>query len=115
MPIITYKNKLKFKNYEQNICISFDCIYDKNNHLCIKDYKPSYFDSGDFRIKTDEAIKNFSNKTLEKYEKKNNGVFFLAILNYFLDEIPSIYSIKFESDTSEDIYYPSDLTNNQND
>ena len=31
--------------------------------------------------------------------------------NYFLDEIPSIYSIKFESNNSEDTYYPSDLIN----
>ena len=70
MLIISYKNKLKLENNELNICISFNYIYDKNNHLCIKDYKPSYFDSGDFRIKIDKSIKIFSKEILDNMKRK---------------------------------------------
>ncbi|MFA6777855.1 MAG: hypothetical protein WCR80_05440 [Bacilli bacterium] len=40
---------------------------------------------------------------------KNNNIYYLAVLNYFINEIPSLYSIKFESDTSESIFYADEL------
>ena len=59
MPIICFKNKLKINNIEETISFAFNCIYDNNYHLNLKDYIPNYFDSGDFRIKIDNAITEF--------------------------------------------------------
>ena len=105
MPVIIYKEKIK----DEELYFAFDCAYHENGGLYLKNMEPSYFDSGDFRLKIEEAVNNFSDEILEKYMKVNKGVYYLAILNYFVDEIPSIYSIKFVSETSESIYYPSDL------
>ena len=105
MPVIIYKQKLK----DEDLYFAFDCAYHENGSLYLKNIEPKYFDSGDFYLKIKNAVNNFNNEILEKYMKSNNGVYYLAILNYFLDEIPSIYSIKFVSEKSESIYYPSDL------
>ena len=105
MPVIIYKEKLK----NEDLYFAFDCAYHKKGGLYLKNTDSNYFDSGDFRIKIKGAIDKFDDEILEKYMKSNKGVYYLAILNYFLDEIPSIYSIKFSSNTSESIYYPSDL------
>lgn len=112
MPIICYKNKLKIDNYEEKISIAFNCECGDNNHLKLKNYVPNYFDSGDFRIKIEDAIKKLNNGVLKEYNNKNNGVLYLSILDYFLDEIPSIYSIKFESEDSESIYYSDEIKKN---
>jgi len=109
LPIIVYKKEIQVDDYKENIHIAFDCGYDEFGHLYLKNYEPNYFDSGDFRLKIDETAKKFSKELLKKYDEKNNGVLYLAILNYFLDEIPSIYSIKFESFDGCSIYYRSDL------
>ena len=109
MPVLCYNNKIKIDGYEENISIAFNCEYDDENHLKLKNYTPNNFDSGDFRLKIDETAKKFSKELLKKYDEKNNGVLYLAILNYFLDEIPSIYSMKFESFDGCSIYYRSDL------
>ena len=109
MPIICYKNKLKIDNYEEKISIAFNCKYDNNNHLKLKNYIPNYFDSGDFRTKIEEAINKLNSNMLKEYKKRNNDILYLSIVNYFIDEIPSIYSIKFESEDSESIYYTDEL------
>lgn len=109
MPIICYKNKLKIDNYEEKISIAFNCEYDNDNHLVLKNYIPIYFDCGDFRTKIENAIKKLNKKILNEYDKKNKGVLYLGILNYFLDEIPSIYSIKFESEDGDSIYYADEI------
>ena len=109
MPMIAFKNKLKHGKSEERICISFNCEYENNGLLKLKNFYPSDFDSGDFRFNIEEAINKFDSIKQEEYENKNNGVYSLAVLNYFLDEIPSIYSIKFESDSSESIYYSDEF------
>ena len=105
MPILCYKKKLKINDYEQTISFAFNCIYDDNYHLKLKDYNPDYFDSGDFDIKIDEALKKLDYDLILKYDQKNNDVRFMALLDYFNDNIPGLYSIKFESISRESIYY----------
>lgn len=105
MPVIIYKEKLR----DEVLYFAFDCAYHENGGLYLKNMEHCYFDSGDFSIKIKDAINNFNNEILEKYMNANKRIYYLAILNYFLDEIPSIYSIKFVSETDESIYYPSDL------
>lgn len=109
MPIICFKQKLKINNYEEIMSFAFNCVYDDYYHLKLKDHNPNYFDSGDYRIKIDEAINNLNINILSKYDKKNNGIRFMALLNYFYDTIPGLYSIKFESKYGDSIYYVSEL------
>lgn len=109
MPIITYKKKLNINSIDYKLTFAFKCCYDNEKHLYLKDYEQSYFDSGDFNIKIDNAIKKFDEISLDKYLENNNNVLLLAILNYFIDLIPSIYYIKFEDESMEDIYYKDDL------
>jgi len=109
MPVIVYKQELKFDNITEKVHIAFDCEYTSYGSLKIKNFEPDYFDSGDFRIKIEEVIKKFDVEILNKYLKKNNDVYYLAILNYFVNEIPSIYSIKFVNENDETIYYASEI------
>lgn len=111
MPIIAYKTEINVKGYAENICVAFNCEYDQNKLLKLKDYEPNNFDSGDFRIKIGEISEKLSQDVLKQYENKNDGVRFLAILNYFIDNIPSLYSIKFESNSGISIYYASEIKN----
>lgn len=109
MPILCYKKNVKLNNYQETISFAFNCVYDNNYHLKLSDYIPSNFDSGDFRIKIDDAISNLTGERLLEYEHKNNGVWHMALLNYFYDNIPGLYSIKFESESGDSIYYVSEL------
>lgn len=113
MPILCFREKLKINDYEVTISFAFNCIYNNSYHLNLKDCIPNYFDCGDFRIKIEEAISNLSYELLREYEQKNGEVRFLGILNYFYDNIPELYSIKFESETGDSIYYVSELKNRQ--
>lgn len=109
MPVLCYKHKIKIDEYEQKLSFAFNCTYDNECHLKLKDYTPNYFDSGDFRIKIDESINKLNYDILLEYERKNKGVRYLALLNYFNDNIPGLYSIKFESESGESIYYVDEL------
>lgn len=109
MPIIAFKEKLKHGSKEENICVAFNCEYNPEGCLKLKDYNPSDFDGDDFKIYIETAIKKLNPNIVKKYQEKNNQVYCLAILNYFVDEIPSIYSIKFESDSSTSIFYADEL------
>ena len=60
MPIIAYKEQIKHGNAQEKICLAFNCEYEESGFLRIKNYQPNYFDSGDFRIKIEEAIKRFN-------------------------------------------------------
>lgn len=111
MPILCFRRKLKIKDYEEIISFSFNCIYDDNYHLKLKDYKPNYFDSGDFRAKIDKVVDKLNFDLLTDYENKNGGALSLALLNYFYDNIPELYSIKIESNDGDSIYYIDDLKN----
>ena len=109
MPILCFKKEIKIDNYKENISLAFNCFYDNNYHLKLKDYSPNYFDSGDFRIIIDKTINELNYDILRKYEHKNNDVRHMAILNYFCDNIPELYSIKFESKSGDSIYYVNEL------
>lgn len=108
MPIICFRKKLKINNYEETISLAFNCVYDENNHLKFNNTLNS-FDSGNMRIKIDELGNKLTYDLLLEYDKNNKDVRYLAILNYFYDNIPELYSIKFESNDGDSIYYISDL------
>ena len=113
MPILCFKKRLKINNYEEIISSAFNCFYDDNYHLKLNNTQKN-FDSGDFRIKIDKTINNLNNDLLLQYETKNNGVRYMALLNYFFDNIPELYSIKFESEQGDSIYYTNELKNYNN-
>lgn len=109
MPVIIYKQRLKHKDVEENISIAFDCKYSEEGGLKLKNFNPDYFDCGDFGIKIEEAIKKFNEDIFEEYKKRNKGIYCLAIVNYLIDEIPGIYSVKFEGKNDETIYYADEI------
>ena len=109
MPIICFKKNLVVDNYKEKMSFAFNCIHDDNYHLKLKNNIPNYFDSGDFNIKIEEAINKLNKELLMKYDKRNGGVLYMALLNYFYDTIPGLYSIKFESESGDTIYYVSEL------
>ena len=111
MPILCFKKKVKINDYQETMSFAVKCIYDDNYHLKLMDVSSNNFDGGDFRIKIDEAINNLSYDILSDYDKKNNGVLYMAFLNYFYDNMPELYSIKFESDSGDSIYYADELKN----
>ncbi len=102
MPMIIFKDKLN----DQKISIAFNCEYDDNT-LKIED--GNHFDFGNYKTKIKEAISNFDGELFEDYKAHNNDVACLAILDYFTDKIPDLYSIKFEDDSEESIYYADEL------
>ena len=109
MPIICFKNNFKINNIEETISFAFNCEYDDNYHLKLKDYTPNYFDCGDFRIKIEDTISKLTYELLMEYDHKNGGVLNLAYLDYFYDNIPELYSLKFESKSGDSIYYVNEL------
>ena len=109
MPVIIYKQKLKYKDIEENISISFDCRYSEEGGLKLKNFVPDYFDSGDFRIRIGLAMEKFNEYILREYMMKNRGIYCLAIVNYLIDEIPGIYYVKFEAEHDETIYYADEI------
>ncbi len=108
MPILCFRNKIKVNNYEETLSFAFNCYYDNNYHLKFKDSNSS-FDSGDMRIKIDDAIDKLTYEKLIEYDNKNKGVRYLALFKYFHDNIPELYSMKVESDSGDSIYYLDDL------
>ena len=109
MPILCFKKEIKIDNYKENISLAFNCFYDNNYHLKLKNYNKYYFDSGDFRIKIENAINKLNYNILMEYDRKNSGVLYMAFLDYFYDNIPELYSLKFESEYGDSIYYVNEL------
>jgi len=109
MAIICYRKNIKVNQYEETISFAFNCIYDNNYHLKLKDCNSNNFDSGDFRTKLDDAISKLNSSIINNYIQKNNGVQYLGLLNYFCDEVHGLYSIKFESENGDSIYYADEL------
>lgn len=105
MAIMIYKEKIK----DDLISIGFQCEYDDKCQLELKDGTDSYFDSGDYRIRIQNSIKKLSSEILSQYLNKYFGCYYIAVAHYFLDEIPNIYFIKFESTISESIYFAEEL------
>lgn len=100
--MIIFKDKLN----DQNIDLAFDLKYNKDS-LVFKNNKS--FDFKTYKDKIQNTIKKFDNELFKKYKSKNNDIACLAILNYFTDEIPELYSIKFEDNSEESIYYKDEL------
>lgn len=67
-----FKKNIKLDSYEENISFAFNCSYDENLHL--HDSFNNHFDSGDIRIKIDEAVEYLTKEKLLEFEKKNNGI-----------------------------------------
>ena len=67
-----FKKNIKLDSYEENISFAFNCSYDDSLHL--HDSLNNHFDSGDIRIKIDDAIEYLTKEILLEFEKKNNGV-----------------------------------------
>ena len=44
-----------------------------------------------------------------QYSNKNGRVLFMDVLNYFHDNIQELYSLKFESNYGDSIYYVDEL------
>lgn len=112
MPIIVYNNKLKNhikKDRTENISFAFDCAYNEKNYLTLKNFEPNYFDFDSWKFKIEEAIAKFDEKLQKEYEEKNEGVYYLGVLDYFSTEIPSLYSLKFIDEIGETIYYTNEL------
>lgn len=109
MPIICFREKIKVDSFEETLSFAFNCVYDDNYHLKLKDYVPNHFDSGDFRNKIEDAINKLTYDLLMEYDRKNGGVLCMGILNYFYDNIPELYSIKFEAKSGDSIFYVSEL------
>lgn len=113
MAMLSFKENFR----GDQITFTFDCEYveiqnskyGKSLNLQLKNTSDNYFDSGDFRIKIQEAISNLTEANLKNYEDKYIGIRYIAIAQYFLKAIPSIFSVKFESATSESVYYAEEL------
>lgn len=109
MPIICFTKDLVIDDYKEKVSYAFNCIYDDDYHLKLKDYTLNYFDSGDFNIKIEESISKLNKEVLKQYDERNSGILYMSLLNYFYDTIPGLYSIKFESESGDSIYYVSEL------
>ena len=79
MPVIAYKNRL----LGYNISFAFNTTYTK-----------------DFKLK---------NKSSAEYLTTNYNVELLALSKYFLDKIPNIFSISYETKYEKCIFYASEI------
>jgi len=89
--------------------LALDCQYTDEGKLKLKNIQPDYFDSGDYRILIEKVFSEINDQLLENYMTKNNGVYYLAILNFLVDKIPGLFSVKFVSSSDESIYYATEL------
>ena len=104
MPMIVFKNK--YKDYD--LFFGFNCEYDDNYTLKLKDIEPNDFDIKDYRQKIENAINNLNDTTLKPYLNEIS-VYLVALYKYLLTSIPSIYSIKFNTDNNENIFYTDEI------
>lgn len=113
MPIIGYKKQFKHISGVKNetFTVNFNLEYGKSGFLSIKDVDESYFDVGDFRIKLEEIFDNFTDDKLKEYD---NGIYILSICKYIVDEMPTLYSINYESECMIDTYYRQEIIDDYN-
>ena len=78
MPIICFREKIKIKHYEAIVSFAFNCIYDDNYHLKLRDYVPNYFDSGDFRNLIEKTFDNFTASSLMSTSADNGSTYIVA-------------------------------------
>ena len=62
--------KLYKKNRIENICLAFDCEYNENNYLILKNFEPNYFDFDSWKLKIDEVIARFDENLQKEYNEK---------------------------------------------
>lgn len=101
MPIIAYKNRL----LGYNISFAFNTTYTKDYKLKIKS-STEYLTSEKDIIK--KVIKDFNEKEFDMY-MTNYNVELLALSKYFLDKIPNIFSISYETKYEKCIFYASEI------
>lgn len=113
MPIIGYKKQFNHISGVkiETFTVNFNLEYGKSGFLSIKDVDESYFDVGDFRIKLEEIFDNFTDDKLKEYD---NGIYILSICKYIVDEMPTLYSINYESECMIDTYYRQEIIDNYN-
>ena len=110
MPIIGYKQQFKNIEFLKNevFTINFKLKYNEYGSLEFDDKENSYFDSGDYRILIEKAFDEFNEQKLKEYD---NGIQILSICKYLVDNIPNIYKITYESNSSIDTYYKEEIIN----
>lgn len=101
MPIIAYKAKL----LGYDISFAFNTTYTKDFKLKIKT-SDEYLTSEKDIIK--KVIKDFNEKEFDMY-MTNYNVELLALSKYFLDKIPNIFSISYETKYKKCIFYASEI------
>ena len=110
MPIIGYKQQ--FKNIDflknQTFTINFKLKYKEHGVLEFDNQENSYFDFGDYRIIIEKTFNNFTKEKLKEYD---NGILILSICKYLVDNIPNIYNITYESNSTIDTYYKDEIIN----
>lgn len=113
MPIIGFKKKFNnIQGYKNDIfTVNFDLEYNENGFLEIKNEKEKYFDLGDFDILLDKVFENFTPDLLKKYD---NGVYILSMCKYIVDEVPTLYSINYETKYIIDVYSKSEIIESYN-
>ena len=89
MPVIAYKNRL----LGYNISFAFNTTYTKDFKLKNKSSTEYLTTEKDI---INKVIKNFNKKEFDMY-MTNYNVELLALSKYFLDKIPNIFSISYET------------------
>ena len=108
MPIIGYKQQFKNIEFLKNkiFTINFKLKYNEYGSLEFDNQENSYFDSGDYRILIEKTFDEFNEQKLKEYD---NGIQILSICKYLVDNIPNIYKITYESNSSIDTYYKDEI------
>ncbi len=104
MPIIVYKNK--FKDYE--LSFAFNLEYIKGYKLKNKDYNELF--SENIKNIINESIENFNEDIYQNYLSEYK-ITFIALTKYFMDKIPDIFSIKYENNNENSIFYADEIQN----
>ena len=108
MPIIGYKQQFKNIEFLKNevFTINFKLKYNEYGALEFDDKENPYFDSGDYRNIIEKTFDEFNGQKLKEYD---NGIQILSICKYLVDNIPNIYKITYESNSSIDTYYKEEI------
>lgn len=101
MPVIAYKNRL----LGYNISFAFNTTYTKDYKLKIKSSTEYLTTEKDI---INKVIKDFNEKEFDMY-MTNYNVELLALSKYFLDKIPNIFSINYETKYEKCIFYASEI------
>ena len=101
MPVIAYKNRL----LGYNISFAFNTTYTKDFKLKNKSSTEYLTTEKDI---INKVIKDFNEKEFDMY-MTNYNVELLALSKYFLDKIPNIFSISYETKYEKCIFLSSEI------